>query len=41
MYVCKQYDGANQKASDLIVKAITVAYKQTKDCTQRKDVMNS
>lgn len=41
MYVCKECDGVNLKAFDLVVKAITVAYKQTKDCTQRKDVMNS
>lgn len=36
----KECDGVNLKAFDF-VKAITVAYKQTKDCTQHKDVINS
>lgn len=40
MYVCKECDGVNLKMCDL-VKAITVAYKQAKDYTQRKGVLNS
>lgn len=37
----KSCDDVNQKMFDFAVKAVTVLHKQTKNCTQLNNAMNS